>query len=150
MNKVILIGRLARDPELRYTESGKAYVRFTIAINRGKNQNGDDLGADFINCFAWEKLAENINKYTKKGSKVGISGKIRVTSKPLDDGTKKYFTEIQVTELEFLDRKPKEETPPYGEPTSADSAETMQSTAEITEDPFDSFASEVNPDDLPF
>ena len=147
MNKVILIGNLARDPELRYTQNNKAYVRFTVAINRGKNQNGDDLGADFINCFAWEKLAENINKYTKKGSKVGIGGKIRVTSKPQDDGTKKYFTEIQTTELEFLDRKPKEEVVPYEEPTSADSAETMQSSAE---DPFDSFAEEVNPDDLPF
>lgn len=147
MNKVILIGNLARDPELRYTESGKAYARFTIAINRGKNQNGDDLGADFINCFAWEKLAENINKYTKKGSKVGISGKVRVTSSTQSDGAKKYFTEVQATELEFLDRKPKEEVIPYGEPTSADSAETMQSSAE---DPFDSFAEEVNPDDLPF
>ena len=148
MNKVILIGRLARDPELRYTTSNKAYVRFVLAVDRGKDKNGDDLGADFINCFAWEKRAEIIAKYIKKGNRLGVYGQIRVTSKELENGSKKYFTEVQVYEIEFLENKSKEDTVPYGEPTtSAEIAETVQNSAE---DPFANFGEEINPDDFPF
>ena len=88
MNKVVLVGRLTADPELRYTASNKAYTRFTIAVNRNyKNEDGESE-ADFISVVAWEKRAETICKYVKKGNRLGIAGKIQTGSYEKEDGSR--------------------------------------------------------------
>ena len=100
MNKAQLIGRITKDIELRQTQSGLSVTKFTIAVNRRKK----DDGADFINCTAWSKTAENMEKYVHKGDRIGIVGRIQTGSYE-KDGHKVYTTEVVVEELEFLEKK---------------------------------------------
>ncbi len=102
MNKVILIGRLAKDPELRTTASGTSVSKFTLAVNRGKDQNGNDRGADFINCAAWRKRAENLAKYCQKGSKIVLEGFICNYSYEEQNGDRRYVTEVVADKITFL------------------------------------------------
>lgn len=104
MNKAILVGRLVKDPEIRQTTSGKTVASFTLAINEGKDSSGNEL-TQYINCVAWEKLAEIMQKYTKKGYKVLVVGSLRTTSWDKPDGGKGYKTEVYVRELELLTSK---------------------------------------------
>ncbi|MBF7096069.1 single-stranded DNA-binding protein [Alkalibacter mobilis] len=105
MNKVVLVGRLTRDIELRYTQKGTAVASFTIAINRRfKNQNGENE-TDFINCVAFGPAGENASKYVGKGSQIGISGRIQSRSYEANDGGKRYVTEVVCDEVEFLDSR---------------------------------------------
>lgn len=107
MNKVSLIGRLTKDIELRYTaNTQKAMARFTLAVNRLKKEDG----ADFINCIAWGKTAEIMEKYVKKGHLIGITGRIQTGSYE-KDGHKVYTTDVMVEGMEFLERREKESNP---------------------------------------
>ncbi|MBE5061073.1 single-stranded DNA-binding protein [uncultured Megamonas sp.] len=105
MNKVILAGRLVRDPELRYTQTGKAVVSFSLAVNRRFNHNQEQT-ADFIPIVVWDKLAEVCNKHLFKGSQVLIKGRIQIRSYDAQDGSKRYVTEVIAQELEFMGSKP--------------------------------------------
>ena len=100
MNNVTLIGRLTKDPELKYSQSGKAFCKFTLAVTRDYNREE----ADFINCVAWEKKAENIAEYLRKGSKLAIQGRISVRSYE-HNGETKWNTEIIVDKNDFLDSR---------------------------------------------
>ncbi len=102
MNNVALIGRLAKDPELRYTGTGKAVATFTLAINRGY---GQDKTADFIPIVVWEKQAENCANYLRKGSQAAVVGKIQPRSWDKSDGTKGYITEVVASSVEFISTK---------------------------------------------
>lgn len=99
MNNVVLIGRLTKDPELTYTESGKAKVRFILAV---KGFNEDDT--DFLTCIAWNKTAESVANYVKKGHKIGVTGHIKTRSWESDNG-RVYITEILCDQVEFLEQK---------------------------------------------
>ena len=103
MNTVILIGRLTKDPELRYTGTGKAVATFTVAVNRGF---GKDNEADFIPVVVWEKSAENCANYLGKGSQVGIQGRMQIRSYEAQDGSKRYATEVAANQVEFIGSKP--------------------------------------------
>ena len=110
MNVVNLIGRLTRDPELRYLQSGSSTVRFNLAVDRGlskeKKQEAENKGqvtADFINCVAWGKLAETIDRYFRKGSRIGVTGTIQTGSYERQDGTKVYTTDVLVRNIDFID-----------------------------------------------
>ena len=100
MNKVILMGRLTKDAETRYTPSGKAICSFCLAIDR----RGKDAGADFINCVAWEKTAETISKYCGKGRQILVEGRLQSRSYE-KDGQKRYITEVIVSHMEFCGNK---------------------------------------------
>ena len=105
MNKVFLIGRLTKNPELRYTSSNIACSTFTLAVNRDFiNQNGE-READFINIQVWKKLAENVKNYLTKGSQVAIDGRIQTRSYDGQDGQKRYVTEVVAENVQFLDSK---------------------------------------------
>lgn len=108
MNSVNLIGRLTKDPELRYTESQMAVARFSIAINRGKDKNGQDKGADFINIVVFGKQAENCEKYTSKGKMLAVSGHIQTGSYENKDGKKVYTTDVVADKVQFIEWKDKE------------------------------------------
>ena len=101
MNKAILVGRLAQDPEVRYTQSGKAVASFNLAVNR----YGQKDSADFIPIVAWEKLAEVIGNNLKKGSQVLVEGRMQVRSYETQDGQKRRATEVIVQTVEFLGSK---------------------------------------------
>ncbi|MGO5441540.1 single-stranded DNA-binding protein [Megamonas funiformis] len=105
MNKVILAGRLARDPELRYTQTGKAVVSFSLAVNRRFSHNQEQT-ADFIPIVVWDKLAEVCSKHLFKGSQVLIEGRMQVRNYEAQDGSKRYVTEVIAQELEFMGSKP--------------------------------------------
>ena len=105
MNKVILAGRLVRDPELRYTQTGKAVASFTLAVNRRFSHNQEQT-ADFIPIVVWDKLAEVCSKHLFKGSQVLIKGRIQIRSYDAQDGSKRYVTEVIAQELEFMGSKP--------------------------------------------
>ena len=98
MNLVVLSGRMARDPELRYTSGGKAYTNFTLAVQKTKDE------AEFIDCVAWEKTAENIAEYFRKGNRILINGKI-VTSTYESNGEKRKSVKVQAFSFEFIDSK---------------------------------------------
>ena len=103
MNKVILLGRLARDPDGDTTQSGKRKVRMTIAVDRPKAKDGSRK-ADFINLVAWERTAEFAEQYLSKGQRVLIEGRIQTNSYE-KDGEKKYTTDVNVERIEFADGK---------------------------------------------
>jgi single-strand DNA-binding protein len=107
MNIAVLIGNLTRDIEMRYTQTGKAVANFTIAVNRPfKNAQGE-YDADFIPIVVWDKLAENCANFLKKGSRVGVSGRIQVRTYDDKQGIRRYITEIIANEVKFLDGKEK-------------------------------------------
>lgn len=140
MNKTFLIGRLTKDAELRYTQSNLACATFDLAINNGKNENGEDRKADFIRCVVWEKQAENMAKYTHKGSQVAIEGSIKTDSYDDEQGNKKYRTYVLARRIMFLDSKRTEEPLPE-EPSYLNQKEET--------DPFQQVA-EINNDDMPW
>ncbi len=161
MNKVILIGRLARDPEMRTTGSGIAVTRFTVAVSRPFNPQNGQPQTDFINCVAWRRQAENIAKYCSKGSQVAVEGRIQTGSYDGADGQKRYTTDIVADNVTFLGSR----NTSGGDTTSSNydsssfaqpmpSYEESQSipTTDMSEDPFKDFGEEIalSDDDLPF
>lgn len=105
LNKAILIGRLTRDPELKYLQNGTAVASFTLAVDRTfKNKDGEKE-ADFIPIVAWRKTAELCGKYLTKGSQAAICGRIQTRSYDANDGTKRYVTEIVADEVHFIGSK---------------------------------------------
>lgn len=107
MNKVILMGRLTRDPEVRYSqgENATAIARYTLAVDRRFNRNGEENTADFINCVAFGKSGEFAEKYLNKGIKVVVTGRIQTGSYTNRDGVKVYTTDIVVEDQEFAESK---------------------------------------------
>ena len=98
MNIAILMGRMTRDPELRYTSGGKAYTNFTLAVQKTKDE------AEFIDCIVWEKTAETIAEYFRKGNRILIQGRLSVSSYE-QNGEKRKSTKVQVFSFEFVDNK---------------------------------------------
>ena len=106
MNKVILMGRLTRDPEVRYTQTNNTLVAsFSIAVNRRFTRPGEERQADFINIVAWSKLGEFCSKYFKKGQQVGVIGRLQVRNWEDEQGQKRYVTEVVAEEAYFADSK---------------------------------------------
>ena len=103
INRVVLVGRLTKDPELRYTPNGIAVARFTLAVNRTFSNSEGEREADFINVVVWRKQAENTANFLKKGSLAGIEGRIQTGSYEGQDGKRIYTTEIQADSVQFLE-----------------------------------------------
>lgn len=149
MNNVSIIGRLTRDVELRATASGMPAVSMFVAINNGKDKDGNDRPADFPKVYVYDKQAENVSKYCHQGSQVGITGRIKTRTWDKDDGTKGYETYILASRVQFLDSKQSESA---GIP-ELDYAPTPEETKQEEEnDPFKDFGDQVelSDDDLPF
>ena len=105
INRVVLVGRLTKDPELRYTPNGIASCRFTVAVNRTfRGQNGEPE-ADFISCVAWRKQAENLANFMKKGNLIGLEGRIQTGSYEGQDGKRVYTTDVVADSIQFLEPK---------------------------------------------
>ena len=156
MNKVFLIGRLTRDPELRYTSSNIAVATFSIAVDRNFSNAAGEREADFINIVVWRKQAENVKNYMHKGSQVAIDGRIQTRSYDDTDGKKRYVTEVVADNVQFLDSKgSRDASVPTSvpEPTPYDFASQPEpKTTDVKNDPFADFGNniEISDDDLPF
>ena len=111
INRVVIVGRLTADPELKYTPNGIASCNFRVAVNRTfKGQNSEQV-ADFINCVAWRKQAENLANYMKKGSLIGVDGRIQTCSYEGQDGKRIYTTDVVAESIQFLEYKNSSEAP---------------------------------------
>ncbi len=105
INRTVLVGRLTKDPELKYTQSGVAVCRFTLAVNRTFTNQAGEREADFINCVAWRKTAENTANFLKKGSLAGIDGRIQTSNFEGKDGNRVFMTEVVADSVQFLEPK---------------------------------------------
>lgn len=152
INRVVLIGRLTREPELRYTPNGIAVVTFTLAVNRTRTDKDGNRVADFINCIAWRKTAENIANYVKKGHQLAVDGQITTRNYEGKDGKRVYVTEVLAESVEFLEpRKDSRNTVP----NENDASPVKPNNQKSANQPRDPFARETKPidisdDDLPF
>ena len=157
MNKVILIGRLTRDPELRYTPQGTAVCQITVAVNRRGVQPGQQ-DADFINVSIWSAQAENVAKYMTKGRQMAIEGRIQTRNYDDKDGKKVYVTEVIATNVQFLDSKGSGSDSSVSNSQPSNSFNFNQSpiqdapTTSVEDDPFAAFGEKINvsDNDLPF
>ena len=142
MNKVILIGRLTRDPELKTTTTGVSVTTFSIAVERNYvNEETGQRDADFINCLSWRKQAENIARYCSKGSQIALEGRLQVRSYDDRDGNRRFVTEVVADNVTFLTPKKKEEQ-------VAEEVEEQQEESNVDFNFEDEI--ELTEDDLPF
>lgn len=109
INRAVLVGRLTRDPELRYTANGAAVASFTVAVNRQFTNSQGEREADFINCTIWRKAAENFANFTNKGSLVGIEGRIQTSSYENQQGQRVYRTDVNVDNFSLLESRSESE-----------------------------------------
>lgn len=136
MNKAILIGRLTKEPETRYTQTNNIQVTsFTLAVNRRFAKEGEQQ-ADFINIVAWNKTAEFVSKYFRKGQQVAVVGRIQTRNYDDNNGVKHYVTEVIAEEVYFADSKKEGQT----------DTSNMESSTQVTNNDFEITSS----DDLPF
>ena len=156
MNKVILIGRLTRDPELRHTPQGTAVCQITVAVNRPGSQSGQQ-DADFINVSVWGVQAENVARYMAKGRQIAVEGRIQTRNYDDKDGKRVYVTEVIATNVQFLDSKSAgsdsvNNTQPSNSSDLNQSSMQSTSTTSVEDDPFAAFGDsiEVDSSDLPF
>ena len=108
INRVVLVGRMTRDPELRRTPNGSAVTSFTLAMNRPK-RNDEEQQADYISCVTWNKVAENVAQYCSKGSLVGVEGRLRSRTYDNVQGQRVYVTEVVCDSVQFLETRAQRE-----------------------------------------
>ncbi|MDZ7836179.1 MAG: single-stranded DNA-binding protein [Alkalibacterium sp.] len=175
INNVVLVGRLTRDAELRYTGSGIAVASFTVAVERPYTNAQGERETDFINCVAWRKTAEIISNYTRKGSLVGVTGRMQTRNYTNNEGRKVYITEVVCENFQMLEPKSVTEKRAQNDGSSSNSNSgfsgnssnnsnysqnnnqapknnSKSNYANFDEDPFDSNndSIDISDDDLPF
>lgn len=149
MNKVILVGRLTKDPEIRVTQSGKKVASFSIAVDDGKDSSGQRV-SQYFSCSCWDQQAELLEMYVKKGHRLAVVGKLQNRSWDKPDGTKGYATDVSVREIEMLTTKAEAEgiqalnENAQSTPSEQNSVSKNSSAKGATKD-----GDEENPEDLP-
>ncbi|EJG1262861.1 single-stranded DNA-binding protein [Staphylococcus pseudintermedius] len=120
LNRVVLVGRLTKDPEFRTTQSGVEVATFTLAVNRNfKSKNGEQQ-ADFINCIVFRKQAENVNNYLNKGSLAGVDGRLQSRSYENQEGRRVFVTEVVCDSVQFLEPKSNNQSQQQGQAPARD------------------------------
>lgn len=159
INRSVLVGRLTRDVDLRYTAGGTAVGNFTIAVDRQFTNSNGEREADFINCVIWRKSAENFANFTHKGSLVGIDGRIQTRNYENQQGQRVYVTEVVVDNFALLEPKStnanNSTNPQAANPNSSSTANNSNPTTNDSKPEEDPFADNTEPinisdDDLPF
>ena len=158
INRVVLVGRLTRDPELRTTGSGISVATFTLAVDRQYTNAQGERGADFISCVIWRKAAENFCNFTSKGSLVGIDGRIQTRNYDDKDGKKVYVTEVVVDSFALLESKKDRQNNNTGSFASNSNngnyskGNDRANYANNSQDPFNDSGNtiDISDDDLPF
>ncbi len=153
MNRATLIGRITKDIELRYTSNDVAFTSIQVATSNGKDKEGNDRPADFVNVRVWGKTAENLEKYQGKGSKILVEGPIKNDSYTADDGTVKYVTYVRATRIMFLDSASNKNSKNTAEMTythTSTSNDLSPADFEQTEQKQLDFMETFDPNDIPF
>lgn len=155
INNVVLVGRLTKDPDLKYTGNGTAVATFTLAVNRNFTNQSGEREADFINCVIWRKPAETLANYAKKGVLIGITGRIQTRSYDNQQGQRVYVTEVVADNFQLLESK-KADSSQNIQGGGVSNSQTnnytrnQQNTNSATADPFGNSSIDISDDDLPF
>lgn len=157
MNKIILIGRLTKEPEIKFAQNETTVAHFTLAVDRNFAKQGEEVQTDFINIVAWNRFADLAQNHLSKGSKVAISGKLQVRKYQDKDGNNRYASEVVVDEMEFLDKKKQyediEDNPisilTSDQPINQDKSQHLEETIDEKEPEFPDVMG-GDEDDLPF
>lgn len=128
INRVVLVGRLTKDVDLKYTQSGIAVARFTLAVNRAFKSADGEQQADFINCVAWRKQAENVANYLRKGSLAGVDGRITTGSFEGQDGKRVFTVEVTADSTQFLEPKSNRSESPNSSQNAPQGSQTYGQT----------------------
>lgn len=170
INRVVLVGRLTKDPELKYTQNGIAVTRFTLAVNRTFTNQQGQREADFINCITWRRQAENTANFLRKGSLTGIEGRIQTSNFEGKDGNRVFMTEVVADSVQFLEPRSANQgndsgfAPSQGQGApsqgnyqqqpsyQSNQQPSQQNYTNMNDDPFSSNSGplEISDDDLPF
>lgn len=157
MNRVVLVGRLVKDPDLRYTPNGVPVATFTLAVNRNFKKENGEQEADFINCVVWRKPAENVANFLKKGSLAGVDGRIQTRNYEGQDGKRIYVTEVLAESVQFLEPKSRDENGNNQSNTNTKQNQNNSNAGQnggytrMDDDPFaGSGQIDISSDDLPF
>ena len=155
INNIVLVGRLTKDPDLRYTNSGTGVATFTLAVNRNFTSADGTREADFINCVIWRKPAETLANYAKKGVLIGVTGRIQTRSYDNQQGQKVYVTEVIADNFQLLESK-KADSSQNTQGSGVSNSQTnnytrnQQNTNSATADPFGNSSIDISDDSLPF
>lgn len=155
INNLTLVGRLTKDPDLKYTGNGTAVATFTLAVNRNFTNQSGEREADFINCVIWRKPAETLANYAKKGVLIGVTGRIQTRSYDNQQGQKVYVTEVIADNFQLLESK-KSDSSQNTQGSGVSNNQTnnytrnQQNTNSATADPFGNSSIDISDDDLPF
>ncbi|MDT2637949.1 single-stranded DNA-binding protein [Enterococcus dongliensis] len=144
INNVVLVGRLTRDPELKYTANGTATATFSLAVNRNFTNKSGNREADFINCVIWRKSAETLANYARKGTLLGVTGRIQTRSYENQQGQRVYVTEVVAENFQLLESKGTS-----GQRNSGANNENKPAS-KPNADPFSGSSIDIGDDDLPF
>lgn len=152
INRAVITSRLTRDPELKTTQSGLSVATFTLAVNRLYSKVKNKSIADFISCVIWRKAAENFCNFTKKGSLVGVDGRIQTRSYENKDGQRVYVTEVVVDNFALLEAKPEQQNNVNTSDLKKEDRNSAETNQDIKKEPFEGNGEtiEISDDDLPF
>lgn len=153
LNRVVLVGRLTKDPELRYTPNGAAVANFTLAVNRNFTNQSGERDADFINCVTWRRQAENVANFLKKGSLAGVDGRIQTRNYENQHGQRVFVTEVQAESVQFLEPKNSSSRGDMGgQNTFSGYQNKQEKEPRFRDDPFanNDKPIDISDDDLPF
>ena len=155
INNLTLVGRLTKDPDLKYTGNGTAVATFTLAVNRNFTNHSGEREADFINCVIWRKQAETLANYAKKGVLIGVTGRIQTRSYENQQGQKVYVTEVIADNFQLLESK-KADSSQNTQGSGVSNSQTnnytrnQQNRNNDESDPFGNSSIDINSQDLPF
>lgn len=156
INNVVLVGRLTKDPDLRYTANGTGVATFTLAVNRNFTNQSGNREADFINCVIWRKSAETLANYAKKGTLLGVTGRIQTRSYENQQGQRVYVTEVVAENFQLLESRSASDQRQNNNASAKSSGNYNQSNKNSVpdfgrdNDPFSGSSIDIGDDDLPF
>lgn len=155
INNVVLVGRLTKDPDLRYTQSGTAVANFTLAVNRTFTNQGGEREADFINCVIWRKAAENLANMVGKGAQIGVTGRIQTRNYENKEGQRVFVVEVVAENFQMLESRNKQNGQNNANTGASNNnanehSRNQQNSTQSNTDPFGGSSIDVTDDDLPF
>ncbi|WP_288227975.1 single-stranded DNA-binding protein [uncultured Enterococcus sp.] len=150
INNVVLVGRLTKDPDLRYTASGTGVATFTLAVNRNFTNQDGNREADFINCVIWRKSAETLANYAHKGTLLGVTGRIQTRSYENQQGQRIYVTEVVAENFQLLESRGTNQQHKNNESNNSNGNQPANRNNNQSDDPFSGSSIDINDDDLPF
>ncbi|MGM0174119.1 single-stranded DNA-binding protein [Enterococcus sp. DIV0800] len=149
INNVVLVGRLTKDPDLKYTASGTGVATFTLAVNRNFTNQDGNREADFINCVIWRKSAETLANYAHKGTLLGVTGRIQTRNYENQQGQRVYVTEVVAENFQLLESRAKNEQQENNNGNNF-TRNYEQNKNNNESDPFKGSSIDIGDDDLPF